>query len=143
LDTNLLVYAALPAMTEHDRTRAWLEDRFADPDSSVVLCWPVLYSFVRLLSSPRVMREDAVPVAVAWQAAMTIRRQPRARLAVPGPAHHEIAGELMATPGLTSRDVPDVQLAALAVEQGLTLATHDRGFARFSMLRWYDPLGSA
>ncbi len=48
----------------------------------------------------------------------------------------------MATPGLSSNDVPDVQLAALAVEHGLTLCSHDRGFARFERLAWLDPLTS-
>jgi predicted nucleic acid-binding protein len=33
-------------------------------------------------------------------------------------------------------------LAALAIEHGLTLCRADRGFARFSGLRWENPLGS-
>lgn len=36
--------------------------------------------------------------------------------------------------------VPDLYLAALALEHGLAVATHDRGFARFTMLRWIDPV---
>jgi predicted nucleic acid-binding protein len=36
--------------------------------------------------------------------------------------------------------VPDAQLAAPAIEHGLILATHDRGFARFEGLRWELPL---
>ena len=31
-------------------------------------------------------------------------------------------------------------VAALAIERGPTLATHDHGFARFGGLRWTDPL---
>jgi uncharacterized protein len=57
-----------------------------------------------------------------------------------GEAHPRIARELMASPGLGSRDVPDVQVAALAIEHGLVLCSHDRGFARFPGLRWLDPL---
>jgi predicted nucleic acid-binding protein len=37
-------------------------------------------------------------------------------------------------------DVPDVEVAALAIEHGLMLASHDRGFRRFSGLRVTDPL---
>ncbi|WP_368070734.1 hypothetical protein [Nitriliruptor sp.] len=37
-------------------------------------------------------------------------------------------------------DVPDLHLAALALEHGLRLATTDAGFARFQELRWFDPL---
>lgn len=36
--------------------------------------------------------------------------------------------------------VPDAHLAVLAIEYGLTLQTTDRGFARFSGLRWENPL---
>jgi predicted nucleic acid-binding protein len=34
----------------------------------------------------------------------------------------------------------DVEIAALAIEHGLVLATHDHGFGRFKALRWLDPL---
>jgi len=36
--------------------------------------------------------------------------------------------------------VPDVDLAALAYEHGLTVYSADHDFARFSEIRWVDPL---
>jgi predicted nucleic acid-binding protein len=36
--------------------------------------------------------------------------------------------------------VPDAHLAAIAIEHGATVATRDRGFARFRNVRWLDPL---
>lgn len=140
LDANLLVYAAMPAMGEHDATRTWLTGRFEDPGELVGLCWPSLYAFVRLTSSRRVMGEDAASVADAWAAAAGFIHQDNARLIEAGPGHASIASQLLATPGIASDDVPDVQLAALAIEHGLTLCTHDHGFARFEGLRWMDPL---
>ena len=53
------------------------------------------------------------------------------------------AREVLATArreGATPYDVPDVELAALAIEHGLTLASHDAGFRRFDGLRTIDPL---
>ena len=79
-------------------------------------------------------------VSAAWAAADAFRRQRATRMIGGGHAHARIASELMATPGLSSQDVPDVQLAALAIEHGLVLCSHDRGFARFPGLRWTDPL---
>jgi predicted nucleic acid-binding protein len=38
--------------------------------------------------------------------------------------------------------VPDAHLAAPAIEHGLTLCSTDRGFARFSELKWRNPLVS-
>jgi predicted nucleic acid-binding protein len=57
-----------------------------------------------------------------------------------GPRHADLVATLATTPGLTARDVPDLELAALAIENGLAVATHDRGFARFTQLRWLDPI---
>lgn len=86
------------------------------------------------------MGEHAVDLPTAWSTAAVFLDQDNARLVQAGRAHAAIATELMATPGLTSNDVPDVQLAALAIEHGLTLCTRDRGFARFDRLAWHDPV---
>ncbi len=139
LDTNLLIYAAFSDTPEHERTRAWLDERLRD-DEGIVLCWPVLYAFVRLTSSPRVFGPHALPVPHAWATAAAFLAQPTARVVVPGPGHEAIAEELAATPGLRSDDVPDLELAALAIEHGLVLASRDHGFRRFTSLRTTDPL---
>jgi hypothetical protein len=128
-------------MAEHAASRSWLETTAQDADGGIVLCWPVLYAFVRLTSNTRSFGADALRVRDSWSDAMHFLAQPRVRLVGPGERHREIASELAATPGLRSDDVPDVQLAALAIEHGLVLATHDHGFGRFTSLRWIDPLG--
>lgn len=140
VDTNILVYATFSNMPEHVRARAWLEEQLAPPDGMVALCWPVVYAFVRLITSPRVFAEYAVPVVDGWATAMAYLAQPGMRLVVPGAQHQAIASSLAATPGLRSEDVPDVEIAALAVEHGLVLATHDHGFRRFAGLRVTDPV---
>ena len=43
---------------------------------------------------------------------------------------HQITGNL----------VPDAQLAALAIEHGLTVCSADTDFARFDEVRWENPL---
>ncbi len=139
VDTNLLVYATFADAPEHPPARAW-ESRVADPEGSGVLCWPVGYAFTRLITSSRVFGADAVPVLRGWEVATSFLSQPSVRIVTPGARHAAIATELAATPGLRSDDVPDVELAALAIEHGLVLATHDHGFRRFSGLRCVDPL---
>lgn len=140
VDTNLLVYAAFTDAPEHERTRSWLEELCAEPEGTVAFCWPVIYAFVRLVSSPRVFGPHAVSVEKGWAAALAYVEQPAARLVVPGRGHAAIATEIAATPGLRSDDVPDVEIAALAIEHGLALASHDSGFRRFARLRTFDPL---
>ena len=140
VDANLLVYAALPQVPEHRPALTWLAGRFADDDEIVGLAWTSLYAFVRLVSNRRILGHDAVPLGQAWSAADAYRRQVNVVIAEPGSGHAALAKELFSTPGLSTNDVPDVYLAAVAIERGLTLATHDHGFARFHGLRWMDPL---
>jgi uncharacterized protein len=140
VDTNLLVYATFADAPEHDRARAWLETRLAEQDETVALCWPVVYAFLRLLTSARVFGEHAVTVREAWAVVAAYLDQHGVRLIQAGEGHKAIAAELTETPGLRSDDVPDIEIAALAIEHGLVLATHDHGFRRFSRLRVVDPI---
>ncbi|MGH2970777.1 MAG: TA system VapC family ribonuclease toxin [Gaiellaceae bacterium] len=107
---------------------------------TVVLCWPVVYAFFRLITSPRVFGEHAVSVKEGLAVAAAFLRQPAVRLVTAGAGHAVIAAELAETPGLRSDDVSDIELAALAIEHGLVLASHDHGFRRFSRLRVVDPV---
>ncbi|CAN5674492.1 MAG: PIN domain-containing protein [Actinobacteria bacterium] len=145
IDTNLLVYATFADAPEHNRARGWLEARFGEGEGTVALCWPVVYAFLRLITSTRVFGEHAVTVREGWAVATAYLTQPAVRIVTNGAGHAAIAAELAETPGLRSDDVPDVEIAALAIEHGLVLASHDHGFRRFSRLRVVDPLtgGSA
>jgi hypothetical protein len=140
VDTNLLLYATFADAPEHDAARAWLEERLGEGEGTVALCWPVLYAFLRLITSPRVFGRHAVTVREGWAVAAAYLEQPAFRLAAPGAGHAAIAAELAETPGLRSDDVPDIEIAALAIEHGLVLASHDHGFRRFARLRVIDPL---
>ena len=140
VDTNLLVYAAFTNAPEHEQASEWLEGCLADGDGTVAFCWPVLYSLVRLISSTRAFGRNALTVRDAWADITAYLAQPAVRIVSPGAGHAAIAAELAATPGLRSEDVPDIEIAALAIEHGLVLASHDHGFRRFSRLRVVDPI---
>jgi uncharacterized protein len=142
VDTNVLIYATFRDAPEHQQARSWLERQLTQGAGVVVLCWPVVYAFVRLITSARVFREHAVSVKEGWAVAEAQLRQPGVRLVSAGAGHQAIALELAQTPGLRSDDIPDIEIAALAIEHGLVLASHDRGFRRFSGLRVTDPLAS-
>lgn len=144
VDTNLLVYATFADAPEHDSARGWLEARLSEGEGTVALCWPVVYAFVRLITSTRVFGQYAVTVREGWVVATAYLTQPAVRVVTAGAGHLAIAAELAETPGLRSDDIPDIEIAALAIEHGLALASHDHGFRRFSRLRVVDPLaGSA
>ena len=138
VDTNLLVYATFTAAPEHAKARTWLEAQLAHEGAAV--CWPVLYAFWRLITSSRIAGAHAVTVAAGWNVVAGYVSQPALLIVKPGAQHAAIVEELSRTPGLRSDDVPDIELAALAIEHGLGLASHDHGFRRFPRLRVVDPL---
>jgi toxin-antitoxin system PIN domain toxin len=140
VDTNLLVYATFVDAPEHELARGWLEERLSEGEGTVALCWPVVYSFLRLVTSARVFGQHAVTLKRGWSVTAAYLEQPAVRLVTAGAGHAAIAAELAETPGLRSEDVPDIEIAALAIEHGLVLASHDHGFRRFSRLRVVDPL---
>ena len=143
VDTNVLVYATFADAPEHERVRTWLAQRLAAGEGTLALCWPVVYAFIRLVTNARAFGRHAVPVRQAWAVAAAYLEPAAVRLVSAGAGHQAIAEELAATPGLRSDDVPDIEIAALAIEHGLILATHDHGFRRFSGLRVLDPLATA
>ncbi len=138
LDANLLIYANVTTMPEHARARAWLEDVLSS-GIRVGLPWPSLLAFLRIVTNPRVFAA-AVDLPRAWKQVATWLEVDTVYVPQPTERHAAILGVLLAVPGATAKMVPDAHLAALAIEHGLTLQTHDSGFARFPGLAWSNPL---
>jgi hypothetical protein len=55
-------------------------------------------------------------------------------------SHGEVLGELLAKYQLTGNLIPDAHLAAIAIEHGLEVCSADTDFARFTEIRWTNPL---
>lgn len=124
---------------EHRAAAAWLTARLI-ADEPVGVSDLVLAGLVRITTSHRVFAQPSTPdQAMAFCAAL--RRAPSAVPVRAGPRHWAIFERLVADTRARANDVPDAYLAALALEQGATLVTRDRGFARFPDLRMLDPLG--
>jgi uncharacterized protein len=138
VDANILIYAFIEDFPQHDRARAWLDQQLAQ-QPRVGLPWTSLLTFVRLVSNPRLL-VPAVPIGDAFA---QVRRWLTAKSAWCPQAtarHAEVVERYLRMPGLRADDIPDAHLAGLAIEHGLTLATNDRGFARFDGLAVMNPL---
>jgi hypothetical protein len=138
VDANLLVYAANHAAPEHERARAWLDGRLSGT-ARVGLPWPSLVAFVRIVTNPAILRRPVSP-GEAWRQVEDWLGCEAAWTPLPTARHAEVLGRVLDASFVTSRLVPDAHLAALAVEHGLTLCSTDGDFARFSDLRWENPL---
>jgi uncharacterized protein len=138
LDANLLLYAYNADAPQHPRARPWLEKLFASPEW-VGIPWLTLWAFVRISTNPR-LTPAPLPAREAFRIVRTLLAQPRVTVLEPGPRHAEILERMAVENQATGPLVTDAVLAALAIEHGGTLASADRGFARFEKLRWINPL---
>jgi len=141
VDANLLIYAYVPELPQHEAARAWLEEQLSTAPR-VGLPWPSLLAFVRLVTNPRVFERPA-SIAEAWARVEEWLKLPSVWVPLPTDRHTEVLGELMRKAVDRAQLVPDAHLAALAIEHGLVLCSTDGDFARFPGLRWQNPLAEA
>jgi toxin-antitoxin system PIN domain toxin len=140
VDANLLVYAHVSGFAQHEQSREWLDGQL-NGATPVGLPWESLLAFVRLVTNPRVF-ERPEPIADAWGQALAWLNCDITWIPQPTERHAQLLGELLALPGVHGNLVPDAHLAALAMEHGLTLCSNDSDFARFTGLRWLNPLST-
>ncbi len=138
VDVNVCVYAFRRESRMHAEFKGWLEQALSGSEP-VGLPEQVLSSAIRLVTNHRIYGDPSTP-AEALSFCDAILDAPAAMRVRPGERHWRIFHGLVAQHGLRGNDVPDAYLAALALEQGATWVTTDRGFARYQGLRLLDPL---
>lgn len=138
VDANLLIYAGVDSFAQHEHARRWLDDQL-NGTARVGLPWASLLAFMRVTTNPRVFERPAL-ISDAWRQVLAWLDRKTAWIPEPGERHREILGELLTSPGVQANLVQDAHLAAVAIEHGLTLCSTDGDFARFSDLRWENPL---
>jgi toxin-antitoxin system PIN domain toxin len=137
VDANVLLYAYQPRSEHHASCRAWVEEAFSG-EEPVCLAWVTVLAFIRISTNPRIFEAplrpaEAVAVVSSWLA------RPAVSVLEGGEECWEILRELLVAAQVTGPLVMDAYLAALALENGATLATTDRDFARFPKLRLHNP----
>jgi toxin-antitoxin system PIN domain toxin len=137
VDANVLLYAYDPRASAHQRCRAWVERSFSG-EEPVAIAWVTLLAFVRISTNPRayehpLLSSEALAIVRSWVV------QPAVMVLEAGEACWDIFQQLVADGQVTGPLAMDAFLAALALENGATLATTDRDFSRFSKLKTLDP----
>jgi len=138
VDANLLLYAVDESSPWHAAASTWLSESLNGP-TRVGLPWQSVGAFLRLSTHPRAAA-NPLSAAGAWECADAWLKAPAAWIPQPTERHATVLGRLVTTYHLTGNLIPDAQLAALALEHGLTMCSADSDFARFKELRWENPL---
>jgi hypothetical protein len=134
IDVNVLLYAHRPESPRHAQARGWLTG-VLDGHEPVGVSELVLSGFLRVVTNHRVYVQPT-PVDVALEFCDAVLAAPASVAVRPGPRHWSIFSALCRKVGARANLVPDAFHAALAIENGATWVTTDRGFARFPGLRW-------
>ena len=138
VDVNVLVYAHRPESPNHHEHREWLEQARTGVEPLGIPSM-VMSGFLRVVTHPRVFAEPT-PIEVALEFAEVLHRSPAVVPVAPGERHWQIFTDLCRRLGARGNAVPDAFLAAIAIEQGATWVSTDRGFAGVPGLRWVHPL---
>lgn len=138
LDVNVLVIARNTSSPGHDRVRAWLDDAL-NGAARVGLPWSTLTSFLRIATSRAIFPQPMTPADAMTQVSEWLAA-PVAWVPQETPAHADVLAGLIARHRLAGNLLPDAHLAALAIEHGVGVCSTDGDFARFTELRWHNPL---
>jgi predicted nucleic acid-binding protein len=90
------------------------------------------------MGNPQVVGRPAT-LGETWSRVQGWLALPQAWIPLPGDRHLEILTALISGESRGSL-ANDAHLAALAIEHGLTVCSTDRDFARFTGVRWENPL---
>ena len=138
VDANLLLYAVDESSGHNAVAASWLQE-LLDGDIRVGLPWQTIGAFLRISTHPRVAENplsgpDAWRYIAEWLALPVVWIPPATEMTAQ--VYQRLCEQIQVTGNL----VPDAQLAALAIEHGVGLASADTDFMRFPGLRWINPL---
>lgn len=138
VDANLLVYAVNLDSSEHARTASWLQDTLNAPERTA-MPWESLTAFVRIVTNPRIVPRT-LPSVEAWRHVEDWLAVPTVWIPGPTENHASVLGGLISKYRVSGNGIPDAHLAAIAIQHGLEVASADTDFARFTEIRWRNPL---
>jgi toxin-antitoxin system PIN domain toxin len=138
LDANILLYAYDKDAPNHQAAAQWIKQLFHG-SGTIGLAWITLWAFVRISTNFRILNnpktaQEAFQIVREWLAL------PGVVVVQPGPRHVELLERLVIDNRAVGPLMTDATLAALAIENGATLASTDRDFSRFTDLRWVNPI---
>jgi hypothetical protein len=138
LDANILLYLSNLDAPEHAQTKRWMDNLLEGPQW-IGLPWVTIWAFIRISTNRRLF-PTPLTVSEAFQVIHKLLAAPRVMIVQPGPRHSVILEKLLTEHQAAGPLVTDAVLAALAMEQGASVASTDEDFRRFPEVHWINPL---
>lgn len=139
LDSNILLYAKMNAMSEHKIVAKWLETTVSDRNNTLHICETSILSFLRIATNEKVF-QPVLPTIDAQNFIDSLLNCPNVNLLYASAKHFTEVTKLMNRLNLRGNLVMDLHLAVLALSIGATLATRDKDFAKIPYLKTFNPL---
>jgi toxin-antitoxin system PIN domain toxin len=138
VDANVLLYASNTDAPEHARAKEVVDRLLAGPALTTLL-WPVLLSYLRIVTHPRIFARPLAP-AIAAGVISELLSAPTVQVVGEGTTFWSAYQSLGIGRPIAGNDVPDATIVALMLANGVsTIYTRDRGFRRFDGIHVIDP----
>lgn len=140
IDTNILIYAVNKNSPFHLQAKSFVES-CAENEKTWVLIWPVIHSFIRISTHPKIMPTPLTPLE-AVSIVEQILDLPNVQII----GDHEsnfwaIYKEEIEQGHLRGNQIPDAVIVSIMKANAIgTIYTHDRDFLRFKGIKAIDPL---
>jgi hypothetical protein len=138
VDANLLIYAYNKSSDQHQNSKDWL-DMVLNGVPKVGLPWNSLLAFARIVTNHRIFETPSSPER-AWDQVIKWTQAPAAWIPQETEHHAEIIRKIVQAVSIDANDLPDVHLAALAVEHGLKIYSTDSDFLKYPGIELINPL---
>ena len=131
-DVNIYIYSFREDVLNHAFYSSWLNE-LSNSNTTFTYTELVLSSFLRIVTHPKIFKKTT-PIKIALEFTQVIRSHPMGLSIMPGARHWEIFKQLSKETNATGNNIPDIYLAALAIESEVQFITADKGFKKIKGL---------
>jgi len=139
LDSNIVLYAKMDAMPEHQTVSRWLVKTMSDKGSTVAVCETSILSFLRIARNVKVFNPP-LPFDEAVAFVTSFLKHRSVQISRTSPEHYIDVAEFMKKHDFGGNLAMDAHLAVLALGSGAVLATCDKDFKKVPYLKIFNPL---
>lgn len=137
IDTNVVLAAQRSDHPDHHVGRPWFE-RLVDGTEQFGIPSTVWASYLRVTTNRRIFTVPT-PLRDAFAFVEATRARAAHVTCEPGPRHVELLAQVCDNGDAAGDLIPDAVIAAIALENGASVASFDRDFARFDDIDWIRP----